>query len=84
MSCFTHILSNERRAGMKLRLRDLREEQNLSQTEMAKKLGVSQQTYSRYETHTSDLPLEKLVWLAEYFKVTTDYLLGISEQRQRT
>lgn len=66
-----------------LRLHELRTEKGLSQAEMAKKLDVSQQTYSRYETHTTEIPLARLVWLAEYFDVTTDYLLGVSNQCRR-
>lgn len=67
-------------AELRLRLRELREENSLSQAEMAKKIGVSQQTYSRYETHTTEIPLARLVWLAEYFGVTTDYMLGLSNK----
>ena len=69
---------------MRLRIRELREEKKLSQTEMSQKMGVSQQTYSRYETHSSEIPLEKLVWLAEFFEVTVDYLLGVSSNRDRS
>lgn len=68
---------------MRLRIRELREEKKLSQTEMSKRMGVSQQTYSRYETHRSEIPLEKVVWLADFFDVTIDYLLGVSANRDR-
>ena len=44
---------------------------------MAKKLGVSQQTYSRYESHTTEIPLKLLIALAEFYDTSTDYLLGI-------
>ena len=64
-------------AELRLRLRELREEQELSQTEMAKKLGVSQQTYSRYESHTTEIPLKLLIALAEFYDTSTDYLLDI-------
>jgi len=64
-------------AELRLRLRELREEKELSQTEMAKKLGVSQQTYSRYESHTTEIPLKLLIALAEFYDTSTDYLLGI-------
>ena len=64
-------------AELRLRLRELREEQELSQAEMANKLGVSQQTYSRYESHTTEIPLKLLIALAEYYDTSTDYLLGI-------
>ena len=64
-------------AELRLRLRELREEKELSQTEIAKKLGVSQQTYSRYESHTTEIPLKLLIALAEFYDTSTDYLLGI-------
>ena len=63
-----------------LRLRELREGKELSQAEMAQKLGVSQQTYSRYESHTTEIPLKLLIYLAEFYDTSTDYLLGITNQ----
>lgn len=67
---------------LQLKLRDLREDKDMSQAEMAKLLGVSQQTYSRYESHTTEFPLELLIWLAEYYDTSTDYLLGITTQKE--
>ena len=67
---------------LQLRLRELREETRMSQAEMAKKLGVSQQTYSRYELHTTEIPLQLLIFLAEYYDTSVDYLLGITSQKQ--
>jgi transcriptional regulator with XRE-family HTH domain len=61
-------------------LRDLREERDMSQAAMAKLLKCSQQTYSRYESHTTEIPLESLIFLAEYYDTSTDYLLGITDQ----
>ena len=63
-----------------LRLRDLREDRDMSQAAMAKLLKCSQQTYSRYESHTTELPLESLIFLAEYYDTSKDYLLGITDQ----
>lgn len=63
-----------------LRLRDLREDRDMSQAAMAKLLKCSQQTYSRYESHTTELPLESLIFLSEYYDTSTDYLLGITDQ----
>ena len=57
-----------------LRLRDLREDRDMSQAAMAKLLKCSQQTYSRYESHTTEIPLESLIFLAEYYDTSTDYL----------
>ena len=68
---------------MKLRLHihNLREDNDMSQAEMAKILQCSQQTYSRYELHTTEIPLESLILLAEYYHTSTDYLLGITDQK---
>lgn len=67
---------------LQLRLRDLREDSDMSQAEMAKLLGCSQQTYSRYESHTTEIPLEQLIRLAEYYDTSVDYLLGITSQKE--
>lgn len=69
-------------AKLHLKLRDLREKRRLSQAEMAKLLGCSQQTYSRYESHTTEIPLESLIFLADYYDTSTDYLLGITNQNE--
>lgn len=65
---------------LRLRLRDLREDRDMSQSAMAKLLKCSQQTYSRYKSHTTEIPLESLLFLAEYYDTSTDYLLGITDQ----
>ena len=57
------------------RLRDLREDSNLTQTEIAKLLNVDQRTYSNYENGIRDLPMGILVKIADYFHTSTDYLL---------
>ena len=61
---------------MRLRLRDLREDNDLSQTELAKPLNVHQTTYSDYELGNINLPVEVLDTLADYYRTSTDYLLG--------
>lgn len=66
-----------------LRLRDLREDRDMTQAQMAKLLNCSQQTYSRYESHTTEIPLESLVWLADYYDTSVDYLLGVTNCRKR-
>ena len=65
---------------LNLRLRELREENSMSQAEMAKLLECSQQTYSRYESHTTEIPLESLIFLADYYNTSVDYLLGITNR----
>ena len=65
-----------------LRLRDLREDSDMPQAQMAELLNCSQQTYSRYESHTTEIPLESLIFLAEYYKTSVDYLLGLTDTRK--
>ncbi len=60
----------------------LREDNSMSQAEMAKLLGYSQQTYSRYESHTTEIPLELLIFLANYYDTSVDYLLGITNHNE--
>ena len=67
---------------LRLRIRDLREDNDMSQTQMAKLLNCSQQTYSRYENHTTEIPLESLIKLAEYYGTSVDYLLGITNRKE--
>lgn len=58
------------------RLRDLREDMDLNQTEIAKLLFTSQPIYSRYERGTRTIPVEHLLILADFYGVSTDYILG--------
>ena len=63
------------------RLRDLREDADLNQTQVAKFLGMSQTGYSKYETGENDIPTQVLIKLAGFYKTTTDHILGISDRR---
>lgn len=58
------------------RLRDLREDKDLKQKDIAEMLGIKQTVYSRYERGFQNLPLEFLVMLADFYDTTTDYILG--------
>lgn len=58
------------------RLRDLREDKDMKQKEVAALLGIDQRVYSNYETGKRDIPLHHLVALADYYKVSVDYILG--------
>ena len=58
------------------RLRDLREDNELNQQQLANLLNISQTTYSRYETGVLDIPSQSLIALADFYKVSIDYLLG--------
>ena len=66
--------------SMYLRLRDLREDQDKSQTEMAQLLGCSQQTYSRYENEKAQMSYKAMDLLATYYGVSVDYLLGRTDE----
>ena len=60
------------------RIRDLREDRDLTQKEMAKALNCSQQVYSNYELGQRDIPTDILIKLSEFYTVSVDYILGIS------
>lgn len=64
---------------MKLRIRDLREDRDLTQKELAKILGCTQQTYSRYETGEITIDIFNLIKLADFYNTSCDYLLGITD-----
>lgn len=63
------------------RIRDLREDKDITQREMAQILHCSQQVYSNYELGQRDIPTEMLIRLAQYHKVSVDYILGISDKK---
>ena len=63
------------------RLRDLREDADLNQTQVAKILGMSQTGYSKYETGENDVPTQVLIKLAEFYKTGIDYSLCVSDQK---
>ena len=65
------------------RLRDLREDKDLSQKELAKIIGMSQTGYSKYETGENDIPSGILITLARFYDVSIDYLLGETNEKQR-
>lgn len=65
------------------RIRDLREDNDLNQTQIAKMLGMSQTGYSKYETGENDIPTSVLIKLARYYNVSIDYLLGETDCRER-
>lgn len=65
------------------RIRDLREDSDLNQTQVAKMLGMSQTGYSKYETGENDLPTEVLIKLANFYGTSIDYLLGQTDTKKR-
>ena len=65
------------------RLRDLREDHDLSQEQIAELLGIQQTEYSRYERGAQTIPLQHLVTLAKYYTVSTDYMLGLTDNPKK-
>lgn len=64
------------------RIRDLREDKDLNQTEIAKILGMSQTGYSKYETGENDIPTSILIKLAKFYNTSTDYILGLTNEKK--
>lgn len=62
------------------RIRELREDHDLRQVDVAKMLEMSQTGYSKYETGENDIPTSVLLRLAEYYDVSTDYILGRTDE----
>lgn len=65
------------------RIRDLREDHDLTQKQLAKKLNCSQQVYSNYELGQRDIPTDILIKLSSFYNVSVDYILGISDNHQK-
>jgi transcriptional regulator with XRE-family HTH domain len=65
------------------RIRDLREDKDMTQKEIAKYLGMSQTGYSKYETGENDIPTAILIRLARFYKTSIDYLLGETDTPTR-
>lgn len=61
------------------RMRDLREDHDKTQTEIAEILGTSQTMYARYERGANELPIHHLITLCRYYKVSADYFLGLAD-----
>lgn len=65
-----------------MRLRDLREDQDLTQKEVAEILGTSFQYYQKYESGVRPIPVDRLEVLADFYQTSTDYLLGRTTVRE--
>lgn len=65
------------------RIRDLREDRDLNQTQVARILGMSQTGYSKYETGENDLPTSVLIKLADFYDVSIDYILNQTDNPKR-
>ena len=64
------------------RIKDLREDSDISQKQLADVLGISQRAYSHYENGTRKIPLDILLSLADYYNCSTDYLLGRTKKKE--
>lgn len=60
-------------------IRELREDHDKSQKEIAEYLGTTQQVYSRYENGNNEIPIRHIIALCKYYKVSADYILCIDE-----
>jgi len=67
---------------MRLRIRDLREDADLTQREVAEYLMCDQSLYSKYEREERVLPLDAAVRLAQFYKTSVDYLVGLTQNRK--
>lgn len=65
-----------------MRIKNMREDNDLTQKQVAEYLNIKQNTYSQYETESRQIPIEVLVALAEFYKTSTDYLLGLTDQKK--
>ncbi len=61
------------------RIRSLREDNDLTQTNVAEILGTNQKVYSRYETEENEMPIRHLLTLCKYYNVSADYILGFTD-----
>lgn len=66
-----------------MKLKDLREDRDLTQRVLADMLHISQNTYSQYENGVRQLPIEILIRLADYYHVSTDYILELTDNPKR-
>ena len=68
---------------MYARIRDLRQDRDMNQTQIAQMLGMSQTGYSKYETGENDIPTAILIKLARFYNTSIDYLLGETNDPRR-
>ena len=63
------------------RIRDLREDKDITQAQLANILGMSQTGYSKYKTGENDIPTQILIKLADFYGTTIDYILGRTDEK---
>lgn len=67
-----------------MRIKEIREDNDIKQETIAKYLGVTQATYSRYENSERQIPLNLLINIANYYNTSLDYLVGITNEKNHT
>lgn len=67
---------------MRLKIRDVREDHDLTQQQVAEYLMCDQSLYSKYERGERDVPLNIMIKLAQFYKTSIDYLVGLTENKQ--
>ncbi len=65
-----------------MRIKDLREDLDLTQRELSEYLHIKQNTYSQYENGQRQIPIEQLIALAKYYNTSIDYLLNLTDERK--
>lgn len=63
-------------------LRELREDNDLTQQDIANVLGTTQQVYSRYEKGINEMPIRHIITLCKYYNVSSDYILGLADKQK--
>ena len=66
-----------------MRLKDIREDNDVTQKTLSEYLNVKQNTYSQYETGQRQIPVDSLIKLALYFNTSTDYILGLTDIKEK-
>lgn len=64
------------------RLKEIREDEDYKQSDIAKVLNTTQQQYSKYELGLQVIPVERLVKLAKFYNTSVDYLIGLTNERK--
>ena len=79
---FCNIIQQREVLSMYHRIRDLREDRDLKQIDIANYLNCSQVCYSHYELGKRDIPTDVLIKLAQFYHTTTDYILGLTDKME--
>ena len=64
-----------------MHLRDLREDNDLTQTKIAKLLNIKQNTYSQYESSVRQIPINTIVKLCKFYNTSVDYIIGLTNEK---